>query len=71
VVPPRDAPALADALNKLSNDRSLARRLGEGGRARFHAHFSIERSTDVLQSVYERVLGRVTETEAIAEGSHG
>lgn len=40
LVPPADAGALADAIERLARDPAYARRLGEGGRARVQTHFT-------------------------------
>ena len=57
LVPPSDAPALADALEQVLQDRSLAERLARAGAARAE-----ELSWDVVVSrveeVYEEALGR-------------
>lgn len=55
LVPPRDAPALAEALLRLLRDRTLARRLGEAGVVRAR-DFSWERSGLALDALYRRVL---------------
>lgn len=54
-VPPRDAGALAKALERLRGDPALARRMGEAGRARFRAVFDIQPSENALEAVYRRV----------------
>lgn len=40
LVPPADAGALADAIERLARDPAYAHRLGEGGRARLQTHFT-------------------------------
>ena len=61
VCPRRSPQALADALGSL-RDRALARRLGEAGRERVVADFTLERQLESFQRVYmaelaERVTG--------------
>jgi glycosyltransferase involved in cell wall biosynthesis len=56
LVPPRDAPALAQALLDVLRDPALARRLGEAGVVRAR-DFSWERSGAALDALYRRVLG--------------
>ena len=60
VVAPRDAPALAAALNQLLSDDGLRRRLGRNAGLRAHQMFSTEAMMRGMLSVYESVLGRRT-----------
>ncbi|NLH98189.1 MAG: glycosyltransferase family 4 protein [Chthonomonadales bacterium] len=53
LVPPEDPVALADALIRLAQDPVLRTRLGEAGRERVHAHFSLDAMLDRLESLYE------------------
>lgn len=55
-VPPADPPALADAILRTLKEPSLARRLGEAGRARASEAFSIQRMVDEHERIYEHVL---------------
>ncbi len=55
LVPERDPAAIADALARLLQDPALARSLGEKGRARAAALFSIERSGRDLRSLFARL----------------
>lgn len=48
LVPPGDAQALADAMEKLMDDPTLRRTLGEAARQRIVADFSARRSADAL-----------------------
>jgi glycosyltransferase involved in cell wall biosynthesis len=52
VVPPRDASALRDALERLLGDRELRRRLGAAGRERARCHFSWDTVTDATLEIY-------------------
>lgn len=56
LVSPGDPGALANALDRLLNDRSLAVRLGEAARSRVSAEFSPERYRERLLSFYEQAL---------------
>ena len=57
MVPPRDVAALAEALERLRDDPSLARQLGAAGQKRFHRTFAITPSVEALQRVYDQVTG--------------
>jgi glycosyltransferase involved in cell wall biosynthesis len=57
VVPPRDGPALAAALNRLLADPGLRARLGAAGRERVAGMFTQARMVEAVEAVYERVLG--------------
>lgn len=63
VVPPADPAALAAALRRLADDRALLRRLGEGARARFNAHFHSDASAQQVLALYRRL--------PIAGAAHG
>jgi glycosyltransferase involved in cell wall biosynthesis len=52
LVPPRDPPALANALAALLTDEARARTLGAAGRGRFLAHFSAAHMVDETLKVY-------------------
>jgi L-malate glycosyltransferase len=56
VVPKRDAPALADAIERLLGNDVLARKLGELGRARARTLYGMDRHVEQLMSVYRRHL---------------
>ena len=56
VVPPRDAQALAQALNRLLADPALRRAMGRRGRQRVLKHFSIDKMVDQIIAVYHAVL---------------
>src|ERR1700761_856163 len=60
LVPMGDAPAMADAICRLLEDGSSARNMGVLGRKRAVEHFTIERSTQKLMDVCERVIGRAS-----------
>jgi len=56
LVPPRDAEALRDALERLLADRELRRRLGANGRERVRALCAWPRVTDATIAAYEEAL---------------
>jgi glycosyltransferase involved in cell wall biosynthesis len=56
LTPPRDLPALRDAILELASDRSLRHRLGAEGRHRFAHQFRHETMVDQLRTLYLRLL---------------
>lgn len=58
LVPMDDAPAMAEAICALLADPAAAQTMGERGRERVMAHFTIEQSARKVTEVYERVAGR-------------
>jgi len=56
VVPPGDPKALADAINKMLDDRELADRFGANARKRVEENFTKELMADKIYRVYEDVL---------------
>jgi len=56
LVPPRDANALADAIEKVLSDRSLAGQFGQAGRARYEQHFQPQRMAEETLAVYRAAL---------------
>jgi glycosyltransferase involved in cell wall biosynthesis len=57
LVPPGQVPPLAEAMRRLWNDDSLARRLGKHGRTEVVPRYTWERVVDRLETVYREVLG--------------
>jgi glycosyltransferase involved in cell wall biosynthesis len=57
VCPRRSPQGLADALASLWRDREQARRIGEAGRARVCAEFTLGRQIDALEQLYGEVMG--------------
>ena len=49
---PFDVPAYAEAIARLLRDPGLSNHMGEAGRARLEAHFTIERLTDDFLEEY-------------------
>ncbi len=64
VVPPRDPPALGDAIGRILRDPDLARRMGEAGRARAAAVFSADRMARAVLTLYRDVVRRSGEGRA-------
>lgn len=56
VVPKRDAPALAEAIDGLLRNDVLARKLGEAGRLRARTFYGMDRYVEQMMSVYRRHL---------------
>lgn len=56
LVTPNDPEALALAINRLINDKQLARMLGEEGHKRAKDNFTSAESAKILQSIYEDLL---------------
>jgi glycosyltransferase involved in cell wall biosynthesis len=56
LVPPRDATALAAAIERLIGDPALRRRMGEAGRARVDAVFDIRHHVRAMEAVFEEML---------------
>ncbi len=58
LVPPRDPAALARALGALLGDPAAARHMGQAGRARVAAHFTLDRMVQETEALYEALLRR-------------
>ena len=56
VVPPRDPAALAAALQRLLDDPPLRRQMGQAGRARLLAEFTVARMVERVMAVYAECL---------------
>jgi glycosyltransferase involved in cell wall biosynthesis len=56
LVPPCDAPALADAIGRLLGNAALARRLGDAARARAIRQFSMQHMVIQTESLYRALL---------------
>ena len=57
LVPPGDAPALAEAVRTLMGDADLRRRMGQAGRERVLERFSWRKAALQTEAVYREVLG--------------
>ncbi|HTL56091.1 MAG TPA: glycosyltransferase [Candidatus Limnocylindrales bacterium] len=71
LVPPRDAPALASALERLLGDQSLRRRLGEAARQRAQEKFSVTRQVDQLLGLWSEILATGGATPVFVSDSFG
>lgn len=60
VVPPKNPPALAQAITRLLNDDALRARMGNAGRERFLREFTLDVMVERVMQVYDRVLTRPT-----------
>jgi glycosyltransferase involved in cell wall biosynthesis len=58
-----DEKEMADAILQLLNDPALAQRMGEAGSRRVIDHFTIQRTADRVQSVYDYVSGDAQTTD--------
>jgi glycosyltransferase involved in cell wall biosynthesis len=58
VVPPRDARALADAIERVLRDPALAARLGEAAARRVRENFSLEAMLSALDALYRGEVAR-------------
>src|SRR5579875_2746112 len=56
LVPPRDAAAMADALEALVADPTRRAAMGRAGRARAHAVFDIRRHVEAMEALFDEVL---------------
>jgi glycosyltransferase involved in cell wall biosynthesis len=56
LIPPRDAPALTGALERLLADPALASRLGAKARAHVREHFSLDRLGREINAIYEELV---------------
>ncbi len=57
LVPPNDVAALAEALRYIVTDRSIAERMGQAGRDRALALFSMDRCISQFEHLYRRLYG--------------
>ena len=55
MVPPRDAGALADGLERLIGDPELRERMGRAGRVRAEEHFDREKQIIRLEQLYREL----------------
>jgi glycosyltransferase involved in cell wall biosynthesis len=56
LVPPGDAIALANGVERVTGDSQLARRLGDGGRAVVRQRYDVLRHVDRLKDIYREVV---------------
>jgi glycosyltransferase involved in cell wall biosynthesis len=60
LVPMGDPAAMADAIARLLADPDLRRRMGRAGRQRVLEHFTIQRTAEGVQRVYDALLGGIS-----------
>ena len=58
LIPPRDADALARALNRLLSDPALAKQLGTNARAHVREHFSLDRLRREINEIYAELVAK-------------
>jgi glycosyltransferase involved in cell wall biosynthesis len=58
LVPPSDAGAIAAAVRRLLGDPALSARMGDAGRVRADAHFTLSGMTDRIEALYREELAR-------------
>jgi glycosyltransferase involved in cell wall biosynthesis len=58
LVPPHDAPALADAVARVLDDEALARRLGEAGQRAMREQYSLRKLVERHEALYEALMAR-------------
>jgi len=56
LVPPRDPPALADAVLRTLADPIAAQAMARAGRKRVEAHFSLRAKLDATEALYRRLV---------------
>ncbi len=57
VVPPGDAPAIAEAIIRLVENRELSEAMGKNARLRLATHFTLEQSIDGHRELYQSLSG--------------
>jgi lipopolysaccharide/colanic/teichoic acid biosynthesis glycosyltransferase/glycosyltransferase involved in cell wall biosynthesis len=72
LVPPEDAPALADAILRMLRNRDAARRMGQAARAQVSEQFRVERLICDLEGLYTELLAEkgILVPGAVAPRSH-
>ncbi len=70
LVQPRDADALADALQRLHEDHELARRLAKAGLKTVHEQFNLATCVDPLIQEYRTILQHATPSKTMSAPSH-
>ncbi|MDR6161095.1 MULTISPECIES: glycosyltransferase family 4 protein [Pseudomonas] len=58
VVPPRDAVALAEAMNRLWNDTAMVEQMGRRAKQRYDEVFSAEKMVTAYAALYRRICGQ-------------
>lgn len=57
IVPPENAPALAEAIGESITNPAQTRRFGASGRARVEAHYTLDRTVEAYDRLWSGVLG--------------
>jgi glycosyltransferase involved in cell wall biosynthesis len=57
LVPPRDTPALAQAIIQLGQNPALCRQMGQAGFAHVQENFTVDRAVTSLMTLYQTLLG--------------
>jgi glycosyltransferase involved in cell wall biosynthesis len=65
LAPPRDAPALAQAIVRALKDPDLRHRMGKAGFDRVRARFTVERMVAETASVYQRLVNNVSQKSEV------
>jgi glycosyltransferase involved in cell wall biosynthesis len=65
LVPPRDAPALADAIVRALRDQPLRERMGKAGFDRVRERFTVERMVERTAAVYRTVVKMPSQTPEV------
>ena len=71
LVAPRDHAAMAQAILELLNDHAGRERMGDAGRARVEASFTVERMIAGTAAVYARLAGRPHEEDTAHQPAGG
>ena len=70
LVPPGDANALRAALERLVGSEDLRRRLGEAGKRRFDARYTVERMALAANRHFDTLAGRTTADSSMVPAPH-
>jgi len=70
LVPPKNAPALADAIDRVLRDRGLARRLGEAGCQQVRDRFSVATVARNYENLYLRLIREWRERHDLDNGAN-
>jgi glycosyltransferase involved in cell wall biosynthesis len=70
LVPPGDAEALAAAICKLLDDRTLAKHVGECARRRVFSRYSLEQAVASTERLYHDLLLRARQKQRWQEPAH-
>jgi len=65
LAPPRDAPALAQAIVRALKDPDLRHRMGKAGFDRVRARFTVERMVAETASVYQRLVNNISQKSEV------